>query len=196
MKRYKTVPEYLEAHTEWRSVLDRLRTVVAESELKETVKWGAPCYTFQGKNLIGLAAFKDFVSIWFHQGALLRDERGVLVNAQEGRTKALRQWRIRTEDEIDERLLRSYVEESIENQRQGREIKADRNKPLEIPDELAAVLAENEDLHERFDALSPGKRREFAEHVAEAKREETRKKRLEKILPMILAGQGLHDKYR
>ena len=191
-----TVPEYLEAHAEWRSVLDRLRTVVAESELKETVKWGAPCYTFQGKNLIGLAAFKDFVSIWFHQGALLRDECGVLVNAHEGRTKALRQWRIRTEDEIDERLLRSYVEESIENQRQGREIKADRNKPLEIPDELAAVLAENQDLHERFDALSPGKRREFAEHVAEAKREETRKKRLEKILPMILAGQGLHDKYR
>ncbi len=196
MKRYKTVPEYLEAHAEWRSVLDRLRAVMTESELEETVKWGAPCYTFQGKNLIGLAAFKDFVSIWFHQGALLHDDRGVLVNAQEGRTKALRQWRIRTEDEIDERLLRSYVEESIENQRQGREIKADRNKPVEIPDELASVLAENADLRERFDALSPGKRRAFAEHVAEAKREETRIRRLEKILPMIQAGQGLHDKYR
>ena len=196
MKRFKTVPEYLEAHAGWRTVLDRLRAVVTESELEETVKWGAPCYTFQGKNLIGLAAFKDFVSIWFHQGALLRDDRGVLVNAQEGRTKALRQWRIRTEDEIDEGLLRSYIEESIENQRQGREIKADRNKPLEIPDELASVLAKSADLRERFDALSPGKRREYTEHVAEAKREETRNKRTEKILPMILAGQGLHDKYR
>ena len=196
MQRYKTVPEYLEAHVEWRPVLERLRAVMNEAELVETVKWGAPCYTCQGKNLVGLAAFKDFVSIWFHQGALLRDERGILVNAQEGRTKALRQWRIRHEDEIDEALLRSYVEESIENQRQGREIKANRNKPLQVPDELAAVLADNADVRERFDALSPGKRREYAEHIAEAKRAETRIKRLEKIRPMILAGQGLHDKYR
>ena len=130
MQRFKTVVDYLVGHEEWRPVLERLRAVMNDSELDETVKWGAPCYTLNGKNLIGLGAFKDFVSIWFHQGALLRDEHGVLVNAQEGRTRALRQWRVRNEDEIDEALLRTYVEESIENQRQGREIKG---RPEQTP---------------------------------------------------------------
>ena len=196
MQRFKTVSDYLAGHGEWRPLLDRLRAVMNESGLEETVKWGAPCYTLNGKNLVGLVAFKDFVGIWFHQGALLRDERGVLVNAQEGRTKAMRQWRLRSEDEIDEGLLRAYVKEAIENQRQGREIKADRNKPLQIPDELARALSEHHDARERFDALSLGKRREYADHIAEAKREETRSRLIEKIMPMILAGHGLHDKYR
>ena len=196
MQRFKSVPDYLAGHGEWKPVLERLRAVMNESGLEETVKWGAPCYTLNGKNLVGLAAFKEFVSVWFHQGALLRDERGVLVNAQEGRTKALRQWRFRSEDEIDEALLRAYVEETIENQRQGKEIKADRNKPLQIPDELARTLSEPGEAGERFNALSPGKRREYAEYIAEAKREETRVRRIGKIMPMILAGRGLHDKYR
>lgn len=196
MQRYQTVPDYLAGHDEWRSVLERVRAVMKASELEETVKWGAPCYTLNGKNLVGLVAFKDFVSIWFHQGALLRDEHGVLVNAQEGRTKAMRQWRVRSEDEIDETILRAYVRETIENQRQGREIKADRNKPLQIPDELAAAMEDDPDILNRFEALSPGKRREYAEYIAEAKRAETKVKRLEKIVPMILAGHGLHDKYR
>lgn len=47
-----------------------------------------------------------------------------------------------------------------------------------------------------FDALSPGKRREYADHVAEAKRDDTKARRVEKILPMIRSGVGLHDRYR
>ena len=196
MQRFETVQEYLAGHDEWRPLLERLRAVLNETDLEETVKWGQPCYTTGGKNVAGLGAFKEFVCVWFFQGALLRDEHGVLVNAQEGRTKAMRQWRYKNEDEINEDLLRAYVEEAIENQRQGREIKADRKKPLEIPEALAAALAANKKAGEQFDALSPGKRREYAEYIAEARREDTRNKRLEKIMPMILAEQGLNDRYR
>ncbi len=183
LQRFKTVPDYLVGHDEWRPVLERLRAVINESDLEETVKWGLPCYTLGTKNVMGLGAFKEFVSVWFFQGALLRDKHGVLVNAQEGRTKPTRQWRFRNEDEINEDLLRSYAEEAIENQRKGREIKADRNKPLQIPTEFAAALSADTTARERFDALSPGKRREYAEHIADARREETRKRRLEKIMP-------------
>ena len=114
-----------------------------------------------------------------------------LVNAQKGRTKA--KWRFKNEDEINDELLGAYVKEAIENQRQGREIKADRNKLLEIHESLAAALAANKKAGKR---LSPGKRREYAEYIAEARREDTRNKRLEKIMPMILAGHGLNDWYR
>ena len=146
--------------------------------------------------MAGVGAFKEFVSVWFFQGALLKDEHGVLVNAQEGKTRAMRQWRFQAPDEIDEPLLRAYVDEAIENQRQGREIKAERTKLVEVPDELANALAEHRDAGEQFNALTPGKQREYAEYIAEAKREETRARRLEKVLPMIRAGIGLNDQYK
>lgn len=196
MQRYKTVEDYLDGHETWRPLLERLRALLNECEVEETVKWGQPCYTHGGKNVAGIGAFKEFVSVWFFQGALLRDDHGVLVNAQEGKTMAMRQWRFQSVEAIDEPLLRAYVEEAIENQRQGREIKAKRNKPVEVPDELAMALAEHRDAGARFDALTPGRRREYADYIADAKREETRLKRIEKIMPMILAGHGLNDKYK
>lgn len=196
MQRYKTVEDYLDGHGEWRSVLERLRAILNGCEVEETVKWGQPCYTHGGKNVAGIGAFREFVSVWFFQGALLRDDHGVLVNAQEGKTRAMRQWRFQSADEIDEPLLRAYVEESVENQRQGREIKAQRNKKVEVPDELARALADHRDAVARFNALTPGKQREYADYIADAKKEETRLKRLEKIMPMILAGRGLNDRYK
>ena len=195
MQRYKTVQAYLDGHEEWRPLLESLRIILNECEVEETVKWGQPCYTHKGRNVAGIGAFKKFVSVWFFQGALLRDEHGVLVNAQEGKTKALRQWRFQSVDEIDEPLLRAYVKESVESQRQGRAIKPQRKRPVEIPFELAEALAEHGDAGDRFNALTPGKQREYAEYIAEAKREATRLRRLENILPMIRAGLGLNDKY-
>jgi len=196
VQRYKSVEDYLDGHVEWRPLLERLRNIMNACEVEETVKWGQPCYTHAGKNVAGIGAFKEFVSVWFFQGALLRDEQGVLVNAQEGRTRAMRQWRFQAVEEIDEPLLRAYVDESIENQRQGKEIKAEKKKPVEVPDELAGALAEDREAGDRFDALTPGKQREYTEYIAEAKRAETRARRLEKILPMIRAGHGLNDKYK
>lgn len=196
VQRYKSVEDYLDGHEHWRLLLNRLRTILNACEVDETVKWGQPCYTHGGKNVAGIGAFKEFVSVWFFQGALLRDDHGVLVNAQEGKTRAMRQWRFQSADEIDEPLLRAYVDEAIENQCQGKAIRAERNKPVEVPDELAGALAESRDAGERFDALTPGKQREYAGYIAQAKRVETRVRRLEQILPMIRAGRGLNDKYK
>ncbi len=85
MQRFKTVQDYLAGHDEWRPLLERLRAVLNETDLDETVKWGQPCYAHGGKNVVGLGAFKEFVSVWFFQGALLRDEHGVLVNRPGGK---------------------------------------------------------------------------------------------------------------
>ena len=82
------------------------------------------------------------------------------------------------------------------NQRAGKEIQVDRKKPVVVPPELKAVLTKRKKTAKAFDALTPGKQREYAEHIAEAKRDATKQSRLEKIVPMIEAGVGLHDKYR
>jgi len=69
--------------------------------MTETIKWSAPVYTFEGKNLVGLGAFKSYVGLWFFQGSLLNDKKKKLINAQEGKIKALRQWRFNSVKEIE-----------------------------------------------------------------------------------------------
>ncbi len=196
MKRYKSVDAFIEDADQWRDELILLRNILLSTELTEEVKWGAPCYTLGGKNLVGLGAFKSYFGLWFYQGALLSDPQQVLINAQEGRTKAMRQWRFENKKAIKSRTIKEYVKEAIELQRQGVEIKATRNQPFQVPPQLKSALAQNKTAAAKFKTLTKGKQREYADYIRDAKREETKVKRLEKIIPMIIAGQGLHDKYR
>lgn len=196
MKRFKSVDDYIANADAWQQELARLRTILQATSLTEEVKWGAPCYTYKGKNIVGLAAFKGWVCLWFHQGALLRDDSKVLVNAQEGKTKALRQWRMTSASEIKPALIKRYVREATELVDAGKEIKAIRSKTVDVPDELTSAMRRHKGATAAFRALTPGRQREYAEHVASAKRDATKLKRIDKILPMIVAGIGLHDKYR
>ena len=196
MKSYKTVDAYIKGNERWTSELEQLRKILNGTPLEETVKWGGPCYTYGGKNLVGIGAFKTYFGLWFHQGALLSDEAQVLQNAQEGKTKALRQWRMTSKKDIKARTIKAYVKEAIELQTKGKEIKPDRNKPLIIPPELKKALSKNTEARTVFEKLTKGRQREYADYIAEAKRDATKASRLKKILPMITAGASLHDKYR
>lgn len=196
MKKPRSVDAFIEAQDQWKEPLSRLRSILLSTELEETVKWNQPAYTLNGKNVAGLGAFKSHFGIWFFQGALLKDKAGKLVNAQEGKTQAMRQLRFHSAEEVDEQLLKEYLAEAIQNQKAGREVKIPRKKPLVIPAELQIVLDKQPELAESFNRLSHGKKREYAEYIGEAKRAETKASRLEKITPMILAGRGLNDKYQ
>lgn len=195
MKGISSVDEYIENAVKWQKGLRKLRRVLLASGLDETIKWGAPCYTRGGKNVVGLAAFKSYFGLWFHQGAMLPDPEHVLINAQAGKTKAMRQWRFTTEA-TDSKLVASYLRAAIEIQDRGELIAPERGRPVDIPLELRRALKADPGAKSAFDKLTLGKRREFAEHVAEAKRADTKARRIEKILPMIRSGVGLQDKYR
>ena len=196
MMRAKSVEEYLDGLEQWHDEMVRLREILLSTELEEAVKWGAPAYTLNGKLLVGIAAFKSHFALWFHQGALLKDPDKVLINAQEGRTKALRQWRFSSKKEIRVRAIKAFVKEAIELERAGKRITADRSKPVITPPQLKAALAKDKKAKSGYEGLSKGKQREYADYISEAKREETKQKRLAKVLPMLAAGQGLNDKYR
>ena len=198
MKTVKTVEAYIENKKDWKEALVILREIMLSTKMEETIKWGSPVYTVNGKNVAGISAFKSYVGIWFFQGALLKDTGKKLMNAQEGVTKALRQWRFASVKEIkkEKNLIRKYLAEAIINQEQGKEIKPAKKKPLVVPDELKEVLKADVQLQAAFDNFTHSKKREFAEHISEAKRPETKQKRLDKITPMILNGIGLHDKYK
>lgn len=195
MKGTKTVQDYIESHADRREELITLRDILKECELEETIKWGAPTYTVNGKNVVGIGAFKSYVGFWFYQGVFLKDPKNVLINAQEGTTKALRQWRFESVEDMDPKLIKSYVQEAISNQKAGKEMKP-QSKKVEMPDELKKALAKDKTLQSKFNDLTPGKQKEYSEHIGSAKQEKTRLNRLEKAIPMILEGKGLHDKYR
>lgn len=196
MQRSKTVDEYIANAEHWQEELIRLREILQSTSLVETIKWGAPCYTHDGRMVVGIGAFKSYVGLWFYQGALLKDKDGVLMNAQEGKTKAMRQWRFDSGKDIKARQIKAYVKEAIALQEQGLEIKADRSKPVVVPAELLQALKKNKTARAGFDKLTKGKQREYTDYIADAKRDDTKQKRLAKILPMIQSGCGLNDKYR
>lgn len=192
----KTVDEYLKAKPQWTMELTRLRDIILACKIEETIKWGAPVYTAYGQNIVGLAGFKNHYGLWFFQGALLKDEKKVLANAQEGKTKAMRQWRMESAKDIKPALIRAYVKEAVANAAAGAAIKPDRNKRLIVPAMLKTALAADQKAAEAFKALTPGRRREYADHIRDAKQDATKARRIRKIMPMIKAGAGLNDRYK
>lgn len=190
----KTVDEFILRNKQWQEELIYLRKLLNNTEMEESIKWGFPVYSLEGKNVVGLGAFKSYFGLWFFQGVFLKDKAKKLVSA-DGSAQGMRQWRFKSFDEIEEGLLLGYIQEAIENQKAGKMIKAQK-KELVIPGELQIALDEDAILSEAFEAFSYSKKREFAEHILNAKRAETKKARLEKMKPMILAGVGLHDRYR
>ncbi len=197
MKKIHSIEEYIEINANWSEALTILRDIINSTEVEESIKWNAPVYTVNGKNIIGLGAFKNHFGIWFFNGVFLKDEKNLLTNAQEGKTKALRQMRFESIDDIDKHAVLSYVKEAIKNQKSGKEVKSDRtNKKTVIPNELQKELKKDPDYKNSFDKLTPGRQREYCDYIETAKREATKISRLEKIKPMILLGMGLNDKYK
>ena len=173
-----------------------LREIALQTELQETLKWGAPVYTIDGKNVLGIIRFKKHFGLWFYNGVFLSDPKKVLGNAQEGKTKAMRHWKFYDISEVDKNTVAAYIQEAIENQKKGIALKPEPKKEMKIPTMLTDALANDKNLKAKFDAFSPYKQREFIEHIASAKQDKTKLSRLEKCLPLMAEGIGLMDKYR
>jgi uncharacterized protein YdeI (YjbR/CyaY-like superfamily) len=182
-------------NSQWPDELEILKSIISTTGLDETTKWGGIAYTLNGKNVLGLGGFKNYFAIWFFKGVFLKDEAGVLVNAQEGTTKSLRQWRFGSKEEINEKLLLHYINEAIEVEKAGMQVKPEK-RVFEVPERLQAEFDASPALAEAYTKFTPYKQKEFNEFVGSAKREETLLARIEKVKPLILEGKGLNDKYR
>jgi uncharacterized protein YdeI (YjbR/CyaY-like superfamily) len=179
----------------WIEELELLRAILVKTQLEVATKWGGEVYTFNGKNVVGIGGFKNYFTIWFFNGVFLQDPKKVLVNAQDGVTKALRQWRFYSKDDIDEKLILTYILEAIENEKLGKKL-APVKKETILSDFFQKELRADLELKKGFEKLTPGRQREYLEYIDTAKREETKIARMEKIKPMIISGLGLHDKYK
>ncbi len=195
MERKKTVESYVNNHPQWSEELKLLRKVLQNTELEENIKWGMPVYTLNNKNVVGITGFKKFFGLWFYQGAFLKDSKKLLRNAQEGKTKGMRHLNYSSKADIDMKIVKAYLKEAIQNEKDGKRIKVEKKK-WTMPPLLAAALTENPKLETAFGELTRGKQNDYKEYLLSAKREATKISRLEKIKPMILEGKGLNDKYK
>jgi len=186
----------METDNKWQEELTLLKSIILKTGLKETIKWGTEVYTHNDKNVIGVIGFKNYFSLWFYNGVFLKDEDKILVSAKDGKTKALRHWQFTSKEDINENLILEYIREAIRNEEEGNVWKPQRSGTAEVPDLLAETFTKDEKLKIAFEKLTPYKQKEYIEYITSAKREETKKVRLEKITPMILENVGLHDKYK
>ena len=196
MSRKKTVDDYLIDAEYWQDELMAIRRVLLTTELSETVKWGMPCYTFEGKNIVGLGGFKSYFGLWFHQGVFLSDPANTLINAQAEKTKALRQWRMTSSRYIKPDLIKSYIAESIEHARAGKKVPNAAPRKLNLPPHLKAALKGDAALKAAFETFRTAQQCDFADYISSAKQDATKQRRLEKIIPLINSGVDLNDKYK
>lgn len=179
----------------WEEELLFLKSIIDKTELVETIKWGGPIYVYNKKNVIGIGGFKNYFAIWFLNGVFLKDEKKRLINAQEDKTKSMRQWRFTSKNEVNEAEVLEYILEAIENEKQGKIIKPTKKEAI-VSELFQKELDQNSALAEAFQKFSPYKQYEFLEYIETAKQEKTKLSRIEKVILMILNNVGLNDKYR
>lgn len=180
----------------WTKELEITAAIIAKAPLNKSKKWGADVFTFNGKNVVSYGGFKNYFAIWFYNGVFLKDKYKVLINAQEMKTKSLRQWRFKSIEEIDEKKILEYINEAIEIEKKGLKIMPEKFIPVKPSQLLIDAFKTNIKLKTAFEKLTPGKQKEYIVFINEAKQEATKHSRLEKIMPMIVQGIGLNDKYK
>jgi uncharacterized protein YdeI (YjbR/CyaY-like superfamily) len=185
---------YFQKSLRWHAELLQLRTILLDGPLVEDLKWGTPCYTLGGKNIVLIHEFKDYCAVLFFKGALLQDDHGLLVQ-QTDNTQASRQMRFISVDDVasQEFALRAYVQQAITIEEAG--LKVAFKKPSEMPlaEEFKQALDQDPALKAAFEALTPGRQRAYHLYFTAAKQAKTRLARVEKCVPVILAGKWIED---
>lgn len=181
---------------DWRKELEILRSIVLDCGLTEELKWGVPCYTYAGNNVLLVSAFKEFCAVSFFKGSLLNDSRNILEKPGKN-SQATRYAKFTGTDEIMEKetVLKAYIFEAVEAEKAGLKVEFKKN-PEPIPEELQQKLNEDPFFKTAFEELTPGRQRGYILYFSQPKKPETRAARIKKYTPGILNGEGLHDKYK
>lgn len=186
---------YFTRAQEWHDEYKALRAIILKNEdLTEDYKWMHPCYTLNDKNVVLIHGFKDYCALLFHKGALMKDPEHKLIQ-QTKNVQAARQLRFTSLDQIEaeSEMIAAYVDEAVEIERSGKKVEMKKTEEYDMPQELQAALEADEQLNEAFNNLTPGRQRQYMYFIGQAKREATRKARVEKYKAQILAGKGMND---
>jgi uncharacterized protein YdeI (YjbR/CyaY-like superfamily) len=188
------VDVFLEKEKQWRDEFENLRMIALDTQLTEELKWGKPCYTYEGSNVVLIHGFKEYCALLFLKGALLKDAKGILITQTEN-VQAARQIRFTNVREIVKMrpILKAYIREAIEVEKAGLKVDFKKTSEFGIPEEFQIKLDKSLALKTAFYALTPGRQRAYILYFSAPKQSKTRESRIEKSRKQILNGKGLND---
>ncbi len=178
----------------WQEEYLTLRKIILGCDLEEELKWGCPCYTNEGKNIVLIHGFKDYCAVLFFKGALLKDSHHLLIQ-QTPNVQLPRQMRFTGVKDIIKlaNVLKTYIKEAGETEKKGLKIELKKTSDYAVPEEFQDKLDENAALKKAFLTLTPGRQRGYIFYFSQAKQSKTRAERVEKYTSKILMGKGLDD---
>lgn len=185
---------FLAKAKKWKEEMTLLRSIVLSCGLEEDYKWKHPCYTLNGNNVVLIHGFKEYCALLFFKGVLLKDTKGILIQ-QTAHVQDRRQLRFTNTQEItkQKKVIQAYIKEAMEVELSGLKVTFKKTADFDMPEEFEQALSNSKKLRIAFDKLTPGRQRAYLLHFAGAKQSATRTARIEKYIPQILDGKGLHD---
>jgi uncharacterized protein YdeI (YjbR/CyaY-like superfamily) len=178
----------------WQEEINQLRLIVLGCGLNEELKWGCPCYSFEGSNIVLIHTFKEYCALLFFNGALLQDAKNILIQQTEN-VQVARQARFTNAREIAKLapVLKAYIYEAIEVEKAGLKVTLKKTSEFKMPGEFQKKLDQTPALKTAFTSLTPGRQRAYLLYFSAPKQSKTRELRIEKSIQPILDGKGLND---
>lgn len=179
----------------WAEPLQQLRSILLSSPLVEERKWSMPTYTHKGKNILILSAFKDYCSLNFFKGALLKDPSNLLEFAGPN-SRVPKLFKFKEGDSVleQEQAILDFIQQAIAVEESGAKVPASAPEAMDYPEELQQAFQEDAGFEAAFESLSPGRKRAYLIQFNGAKQSKTRWARIEKWKDHILIGKGFHDR--
>ena len=179
-------------------ILKKLRTLFhrASPDLVETIKWGVPSYEYKGI-VGGFAAFKSYVTFGMWKSALLEDPTGILQTDKSSHMGGGKM--LDVNDVPDDAAMLTLIRQGIELNEKGVKLPSRSNPkpkpPIAPPKELLAAFKTAPKAKTFFESLAPSCKREYLEWITEAKRDQTRAKRIEQTILWLGQGKKRNWKY-
>lgn len=186
------VDTYIRRSEKWPDEMSDLRPILLGRGLTEEIKWGKPCYSHEGRNIAILQEMKEFLALMFFKGVLLTDPEGVL-EEQGPNSRSARRMRFTSVEDVARLsdIVKKYIDQAIEVEESGLEVSP--APELILVEELQNRLDNVPELRAAFEALTPGRQREYNLYFSDATQAKTRQARVEKYAPKILNGKGFRD---
>src|SRR5580692_2559731 len=152
----------------WQAEIAELQRILSGFDLSEECKWGKPCYTMEGKNVIIIQGFKEYCALGFFQGALLKDPKKLLV--QLGQVQAGRVMKFTSAKEIATKAatIKAYVREAMAAEKAGLKVEK-KPRVFPVPEELKEKFRKDPKFRRAIEALTPGRQRGYLLHFGRAK---------------------------
>lgn len=191
---------YIAEQPEWhRRTLVRLRQLIhsVDETIEETWRWNMPHFDHDGI-MIGTIGLKHAVCVWFHKGALLKDAHKLFDKPEKDEAKGIRKYRIEEGGTIDEKAFVDLVKQAVKVNLSGAKLPDAKplRKALVVPEELDAVLRKDDEAWSHWEGMTAAQQREYVEWITDARKDETRKRRVAEAYQDIREGRTRNERYR